>query len=183
MYLHLKWRGELLGLKWGDIDFDNKRIYVKHSLYYISGQGLVLQSPKTASGKRNISITDDVINELQVYKLKKQEQLLKVGLKLTKDHFVVSPYGGEPLNPNTIHKQFLYDIKLAGVKRIRFHDLRHTHATIMLELGENSKIVSERLGHSNVSITLDKYSHVTPNMQDSSAEHFAEAFRNISSKQ
>ncbi|WP_429894750.1 site-specific integrase [Heyndrickxia ginsengihumi] len=52
-------RGELLGLKWGDIDFDNKRIYVKHSLYYVSGQGLVLQSSKTASGKRNISITDD----------------------------------------------------------------------------------------------------------------------------
>lgn len=117
----------------------------KDSLYYISGQGLVLQTPKTHNGKRN----------------KKQAQLLKVGLKLIEDHFVVSAFGGEPVNPNTILKQFLYDSKLAGMKRIRFHDLRHTHATIMLEIGENSKVVSERLGHSNVSITLDKYSHVT----------------------
>ncbi|MFE4429338.1 tyrosine-type recombinase/integrase [Peribacillus butanolivorans] len=74
-----------------------------------------------------------------------------------------------------MHKQFLYDSKLAGMNRIRFHDLRHTHATIMLEIGENSKMVSERLGHSNVSTTLDKYSHVTQNIQDSSAENFSKA--------
>lgn len=71
-----------------------------------------------------------------------------MGLKLIEDHFVVSAFGEEPVNPNTIHKQFLYDIKLAGRKRIRFHDLRHTHAIIMLEIGENSKVVSERLGYS-----------------------------------
>ncbi|MEW5549140.1 site-specific integrase [Peribacillus frigoritolerans] len=152
-----------------------KRIFLQHSLYYISGQGLVLQTPKTHSGKRNISITNEMIEELQSYKVKKQAQLLKVGLKLIEDHFVVSAFGGEPVNPNTIHKQFLYDIKLAGMKRIRFHDLRHTHATIMLEIGENSKVVSERLGHSKVSITLDKYSHVTQNIQDSSAENFSKA--------
>lgn len=61
------------------------------------------------------------------------------------------------------------------MKRHRFHDLRHTHATIMLEIGENSKMVSERLGHSHFSITLDKYSHVTQNIQDSSAENFSKA--------
>ncbi|MFD4928421.1 site-specific integrase [Peribacillus butanolivorans] len=143
-------------IKWKDIDFNKKRIFVQHSLYYISGQGLVLQTP---SGKRN----------------KKQAQLLKVGLKLIEDHFVVSAFDGELVNPNTIHKQLLYDSKLAGMKRTRFHDLRHTHATIMLEIGENSKMVSERLGHSNVSITLDKYSHVTQNIQDSSAENFSKA--------
>ncbi|MFS0887751.1 tyrosine-type recombinase/integrase [Peribacillus frigoritolerans] len=141
----------------------------------MSGQGLVLQTPKTHSGKRNISITNEMIEELQLYKVKKQAQLLKVGLKLIEDHFVVSAFGGEPVNPNTIHKQFLYDIKLAGMKRIRFHDLRHIHATIMLEIGENSKVVSERLGYSKVSITLDKYSHVTQNIQDSTAENFSKA--------
>ncbi|PEO50867.1 hypothetical protein CN563_00185 [Bacillus sp. AFS026049] len=114
----------------------------------MSGQGLVLQTPKTHSGKRNISITNERIEELQIYKVKKQAQLLKVGLKLIEDHFVVSAFGEEPVNPNTIHKQVLYDIKLAGRKRIRFHDLRHTHAIIMLEIGENSKVVSERLGYS-----------------------------------
>ncbi|WP_397318340.1 tyrosine-type recombinase/integrase [Peribacillus simplex] len=100
------------------------------------------------------------MEELQSYKVKKQAQLLKVWLKLIEDHFVVSAFGGKPVNPNTIHKQFLYDIKLAGRKRIRFHDLRHTHATIMLEIGENSKVVSERLGHSKVTITKD-YSEYT----------------------
>lgn len=83
-----------------------------------------------------------------------------MGLKLIEDHFVVSAFGGEPVNPNTIHKQFLYETMLAGMKRIRFHDLRHTHATIMLEIGENSKVVSEKLGHSKVSITLDKFTHL-----------------------
>lgn len=176
-------RGEILGLKWSDIDFEKKRIYVQHSLYYISGQGLVLQTPKTNSGNRNISITDEMISELQSYKVKKQEQLLKVGMKLSSEHFVVSAFGGEPLNPNTIYKQFSYDSNLAGMKKIRFHDLRHTHATIMLEIGESSKVVSERLGHSNVSITLDKYSHVTSNIQDSSAENFSKALREKSSEQ
>ncbi|GKU82564.1 hypothetical protein NCCP28_19600 [Niallia sp. NCCP-28] len=175
-------RGELLGLRWGDIDLDKKRFYIKHSLYYISGKGLVLQTPKTSSGTRNISITDDVILELKSYKLKKQQQLLQVGQKLSDEHFVISAFGGEPVNPNTIHKQFLYDIKLAGVKRIRFHDLRHTHATIMLEIGESSKVVSERLGHSNVSMTLDKYSHVTSNLQDTSAENFSKALRKSTSE-
>ncbi|WP_255263998.1 hypothetical protein [Peribacillus butanolivorans] len=127
------------------MDFNKKRIFVQHSLYYISGQGLVLQTPKTHSGKRNISITNEMIGELQSYKVKKQKQLLKVGLKLIEDHFVVSAFGGELVNPNTIHKQLLYDSKLAGMKRTRFHDSRHTHATIMLEIGENSKMVSERL--------------------------------------
>lgn len=108
---------------------------------------------------------------------------MKVGTKLTDEHFVVSAYGGEPLNPNTIYKQFLYDTKLADLKRIRFHDLRHTHATIMLEIGESPKVVSERLGHANVSITLDKYSHVTPNLQTESAENFAKALRKTSSEQ
>ncbi|MEH7126333.1 tyrosine-type recombinase/integrase [Bacillus sp. JJ1773] len=69
------------------------------------------------------------------------------------------------------------------MKKIRFHDLGHTHATIMLEIGENSKVVSERLGHSNVAITLDKYSHVTSNLQDSSAEIFSKALQKSDSNQ
>ncbi|PAD67073.1 hypothetical protein CHH83_20790 [Bacillus sp. 7586-K] len=68
-------------------------------------------------------------------------------------------------------------------KRIRFHDLRHTHATIMLEIGESPKVVSQRLRHANVSITLDKYSHVTPNLQTESAENFSKALRKTSSEQ
>ncbi|MGG3890015.1 tyrosine-type recombinase/integrase [Metabacillus fastidiosus] len=123
------------------------------------------------------------MEELKSYKLKKQEQLLKVGSKLNEDHFVISAFGGELVNPNTIHKQFLYDTKLAGVKRIRFHDLRHTHATIMLEIRKSAKVVSERLGHANVSITLDNYSHVTPNLQTESAENFSKALRKTSSEQ
>lgn len=173
-------RGEILALKWKDIDFERKRLLVEHSLYYIPSEGLVLQTPKTSSGKRNISIDDDVIEEIKNYKIKKQEQLLKVGMKLFDDHFVISSFGGEPINPNTIHKQFLYDIKLTGVKRIRFHYLRHTHATIMLQIGESAKVVSERLGHANVSITLDKYSHVTPNLQMESAKNFSDALKKTS---
>jgi integrase len=80
-------RGELLGLKWGDIDFDKRRIHIRHALYYIAGQGLVLQSPKTSSGKRNISITDDVIAELQAYKIKKTGATIKSRIKVKQGSF------------------------------------------------------------------------------------------------
>lgn len=120
---------------------------------------------------------------MKSYRVKKQEQLFKVGMKLSNEHFIVSAYRGEPVNPNTIHKQFIYDVKLASVKRIEYHDLRHTHATIMLEIGESPKVVSERLGHANVSITLDRYSHVTPNLGLNQLKIFQKSFKKSSSEQ
>ncbi|HLS07741.1 site-specific integrase [Lentibacillus sp.] len=171
-------RGELLGLKWSDVNFENNTISVSRSLYYVPDEGIVTHEPKTLHSIRSISISDEVLNRLREYQTCQKEKMLLTGNHLSDSHFIISPSAGSPLNPNTVHKLFLYDIKKAGLKRIRFHDLRHTHATIMLKLGEHPKIVSERLGHTNIQTTMNKYSHVTPNMQKGSATRFEDAFKN-----
>ena len=84
------------------------------------------------------------------------------------------------MDPRGINEHFEKCIERAGVPKIRFHDMRHTHATIMLKLGEHPKVVSERLGHSNVNITLNTYSHVLPNMQQDAARKLFEAFKDAS---
>ncbi|SEH74282.1 Phage integrase family protein [Halobacillus karajensis] len=172
-------RGEILGLQWSDIDFENHVISITKSLYYISGQGITQQHPKTDSGTRTIALSESVITALSQYQKEKKAQLCHAGMELTSSCYVISDYGSSPINPQTVHKFFLYDINQCEVPRIRFHNLRHTHATIMLQLGEHAKIVSERLGHADVQTTLNLYSHVTPNMQKDSAIRFDEAFKNI----
>ncbi|WP_163530703.1 site-specific integrase [Halobacillus ihumii] len=172
-------RGEILGLQWSDINFENHVISITKSLYYISGKGITQQHPKTDSGMRTIALSESVIIALSQYRKEKKAQLFRAGMKLTPSCYVISDNGSSPINPQTVHKFFLYDIKRSEVPRIRFHDLRHTHATIMLQLGEHAKVVSERLGHADVQTTLNLYSHVTPNMQKDSAIRFDEAFKNI----
>src|SRR5699024_834434 len=130
-------RGELLGLKWSDVNFENNTISVSRSLYYVPDEGIVTHEPKTLHSIRSISISDEVLNRLREYQTCQKEKMLLTGNHLSDSHFIISPSAGSPLNPNTVHKLFLYDIKKAGLKRIRFHDLRHTHATIMLKLGEH----------------------------------------------
>jgi len=87
-------------------------------------------------------------------------------------NFVFIRLDGSPINPNTITLAFRRIIKRAGLTDIRIHDLRHTHATLMLKAGIHPKVVSERLGHANIGITLDIYSHVLPGMQEAAAEKF-----------
>jgi len=98
--------------------------------------------------------------------------MAKLGTSLTEDGFVFTRQDGEPLDPNLVSRSFGKMIKNAGLSHIRLHDLRHTHATMMLEAGVHPKVVSERLGHASISITLDTYSHVLPGLQEAAAEKF-----------
>ena len=95
-----------------------------------------------------------------------------LGKPLTDDDFVFSRPDGNPINPNAITRAFARILRKADLPHIRVHDLRHTHATLMLKAGVHPKVVSERLGHANVSITLDTYSHVLPGLQEAAAERF-----------
>ncbi|WP_111643807.1 tyrosine-type recombinase/integrase [Paranoxybacillus vitaminiphilus] len=105
------------------------------------------------------------------------ERQLQFGIPYSETGYITSNLKGEPLNPNYVYNHFSQMIKKSGVRRIRFHDLRHTHATIMLQLGEHPKVVSERLGHSSIEMTMNTYSHVTPDMQQESSNRFERAMR------
>lgn len=102
---------------------------------------------------------------------------MKLGQGYQDHGLIVCNWNGAPIDPVDLGRDFRAAIKIAGVPRIRFHDLRHTHATILLKIGEHPKVVSERLGHTSVTITLDTYSHVLPNMQKRLADRLEDALK------
>lgn len=168
-------RGEVLGLQWSDIDFQEGKIHIQRSLTRTK-QGLLFGPTKTAKSKRQISISPYVIEKLLQFQ-KKQNGFKDAFGDAYHDHdLIVCTEDGKPKEPRNLLREYYQLIKEAHVPRISFHDLRHTHATLMLSIGENPKIVAERLGHSRVGITLDVYSHVNADMQDKAATKFEEAY-------
>jgi integrase len=118
-----------------------------------------------------------VIHELKKYRVWQMEIQLQFGIPYSEVGYITSNLKGEPLNPNYVYNHFFKMIEKAGVKKIRFHDLRHTHATIMLQLGEHPKVVSERLGHSSIEMAMNTYSHVTSDTKQESSDRFERAMR------
>ncbi|AXF39523.1 tyrosine-type recombinase/integrase [Paenibacillus larvae] len=159
-------KGEILGLQWDHVDFKNKNICVQQTIVY-AGNKLYLKRPKTAAAYRTISLPDFVVNYLRQYKLKQSQN---------SSNLVVTGSKHDLLYPSVLDKHLKHDFTLCDVPKIRFHDFRHTHATILLQMGENPKVVQERLGHANINVTLGTYSHVLPNMQKAVAEKLNSAF-------
>lgn len=170
-------RGEVLALTWDNIDLHEQKINVTQNLLY-DEEGFRFTTLKTNSSYRQISIDEDLANELKKYKAKQNHFKLALGSEYNDQNLVCSREDGRPIYFRTLSIHLDNLIRKANVPKIRLHDLRHTHATILLKLGENPKIVSERLGHSKVSMTLDVYSHVTPDMQKSTADKFGNALKN-----
>lgn len=168
-------QGEILGLRWKDIDEENQTISIVQTLSH-KGQELSVGA-KTESSNRHISIDSQTL--MQILKVKpkqKEEMMLNRPVYNDSNDLVVRTSTGAPLSPRNLLRTFYSIIKKAGVKNIRFHDLRHTHASLLLKQGVNPKIVSERLGHANVRITLDTYSHLLPNLQKDTANEFGKMF-------
>jgi integrase len=163
-------RGEILGLKWEDVDLDRGGVSVRRTLSRGKGGTWELGTPKTAAGRRSIALPPSVVAALKRHRIHQLERRVELG-PLWKDlGFVFTNTTGGPLAVNVLDGRFRSLIKAAGVPRIRFHDLRHTCATLMLANGEHPKVVAERLGHSDVGITLNRYSHVSPDMQRAAAD-------------
>ncbi len=166
-------QGELLGLKWSDVDWVNRRLRIQRQVQRIRG-GLVFSEPKTAAGRRVIALGVATIQAL------KKQQFFQVGRihdigSLWQDYDLIFPSSiGTPLDPSNLYHSFKQLLKKASLPNIRFHDLRHTAATLMLQQGTYPKIVQERLGHSDIIMTLNTYSHVLPVMQDEVAEKLDE---------
>jgi integrase len=163
-------RGEVLGLKWEDVDLARGMLAVRRTLSRGVGGGYIFGVPKTAHGRRSIALPKSVVDSLKKHRTAQVELRLKVGEAYdSKLDMVFANALGEPIHPNTLAARFTKLQAQAGVPKIRIHDLRHTSATLMLANGEHPKIVQERLGHSDVSMTLNRYSHVTMDMQKDAA--------------
>jgi len=163
-------QGELLGLKWSDLDWTSRRIQVQRQVQRRKGDGLVFCEPKSASGRRVIVLGKSTIEKLREYKNNQLKERILLGEKW-QDYDLIFPSPiGTPFDPSNVLKAYKDCLKRAGLPNLRFHDLRHSAATLMLQQGVNPKIVSERLGHSDISLTLNTYSHVLPPMQEEAAE-------------
>lgn len=157
--------GEALGLKWDDIDMKKGRVHVQRALSRTK-EGWKLGEPKTPRSRRSIPLPPSVIADLKEHRAVQVEKRLKT--KDYADHnLVFADENGDPLKHNNIYRHnFRPFLKDAGLHPLRLYDLRHTCATLLLMAGENPKVASERLGHASITLTLDTYSHVLPDMQD-----------------
>ena len=155
-------RGELLGLRWGDVDFDSSQIAIVQTVSKVNGR-IVVGQPKTSGSRRTVYVHDTTMKALRQQRQLQAEERLAAGPAWEADNDLVfrNEMGG-PVNPERFSRHFRQLVEESDVPRIRLHDLRHTNATLSLKAGVHPKVVSERLGHSSIAITLDLYSHVTP---------------------
>lgn len=160
--------GEILGLQWADVDLKKGIIYIRQSMMRKEDGTLALTQTKTPKSRRAIEIGPDTIKKLKAHKIEQASWKLAAGEAWQENNLVCCLQDGRAINPNSLSSRFSKLVRKAGLN-LGFHDLRHTHATMLLKAGVHPKIVSERLGHSTVGMTLDVYSHVLPTMQREAA--------------
>ncbi len=174
-------RGEAVALRWKNIDLLGLELNVVETAYRIRKE-FIIKEPKTLHSKRAVSLSPSLAALLREYREAQEVMRNKMGNPLTDEDFVFSWPDGRPLDPDVVTKAFHRIAGKAGITNIRLHDLRHTHATLMLKAGVHPKVVSERLGHANIGITLDIYSHVLPGLQEAAAEKFDRIFEEAANK-
>lgn len=163
-------RGEALGLRWDDIDDTTRRVVLTHTIGTIAGQ-VTTGTPKSGRG-RTVAIDPGLLEQLHAHRAAQTRQ--RMAAPAWAEHGIVfTRRDGRPHNPDTISRAFKHAAAAAGLPPIRLHDLRHGWATLALQAGVNPKLVQERLGHANVTITLAVYSHVLPSMHDAAASTIA----------
>jgi integrase len=166
-------RGELLGLPWSNVDLPSRRLYVAQSWISV-GYVAQMSEPKTARGRRVIPVDATTIAALHEWRLRQAEEFSGTPLITAPAEFVFTTLAGTLLHPQSISDRFSRIVAEAGLPRIRFHDLRHTFATNALRAGIPPKVVSEILGHTSVSFTLDVYTHAIPAMQADAVDQVAD---------
>ncbi|EOS8268468.1 site-specific integrase [Bacillus cereus] len=157
-------QGEILGLRWSDIDFKNGIIHIRQT---VTQDGRIKTGAKNDSSIRSIHIPSILINELLAHKDRIESEKQQFGAEYNDHDLVVCTQNGKPIIPRNFRQFFKETTKRVGLPRIRVHDLRHTHATMLIEQNVNVKLISSRLGHSSIKTTLDIYSHVLPSMDKS----------------
>ena len=165
-------RSELLALRWSDIDLLLCQLSVTRTIHRLHNGTIVFGEPKTGKSRRMVSLSPSTAIALREHREQQAQLRRSVGLTLSDDDLVFSQHDGKPLLPDSITQAWRKLARRTGLKGIRLHDARHTHASLMLKQGIHPKIVQERLGHASIQITLDTYSHVAPGLQQAAANRF-----------
>ncbi len=165
-------RGELLGLTWRRLDLDGARMEIAETVVMVGGQPTV-SAPKTAHSRRTVALDAETVRVLRDLRRAQAERRLLLGTAYKDSDLVFCREDGAPLRPDTVAARFKRLARAAGVPVIRWHDLRHSHATLALQAGVHPKVVSDRLGHASVAFTMDVYSASIPAMQADAADTVA----------
>ena len=163
-------QGELLGLKWKDFDQEAGTLHIQRQVQWVKGKAQ-FKEPKTSKSRRTVMLPQVAVKALQKHRAVQAEQRLANGNRWQDQGLIFTSEVGTAINQSNLLSKSFYPLReKAEVPKIRFHDLRHTAATLLLQQGVHPKIVQERLGHSQISLTLDTYSHVLPTMQQEAAD-------------
>lgn len=168
-------RGEIAALRWRHVELVAGQLAVIESAEQTRA-GVRYKEPKNGRA-RTVALPMLVVTELRAHRARQAEELLKLGKRFDDSDFVVAQADGSPLRPHSLGQEWTRFVITTDLPRIRFHDLRHAHATHLLASGVHPKVASERLGHSKIGITLDLYSHVLPGMQEDAAARVDGALR------
>lgn len=162
-------RGELLALRWDDIDFKQNILRVRKNM--VNGEkGCIIKAPKSEAGIRDISLGNDVMSVLKAARVQYMTDLFEYGVGFQNLNFVIHQKDGSPLKPDSMTQKWQRFLEANDLPKIRLHDLRHSNATALIQAGVNPRVVQQRLGHSDVNITLNTYTHVLPEMDIDAAE-------------
>jgi integrase len=172
-------RGEALGLRWSDLDLDTGRASIRQTVIAIR-HTVMIGTPKTAKGRRTVTLDSGTVAALREHRRRQAAERLLMGAGWSDNDFVFCHPDGTMLHPERFSRGFLETVARIGLPRIRLHDLRHGWATLALQAGIHPKVVQERLGHANIAITLDTYSHVVAGLHENAAEDVAALFRPVS---
>lgn len=166
-------RGEALGLRWEDVDLEAGRLSVRRALIPM-GAAVIVSEPKTAKSRRSIALDPGTVEALKAQAQRQLDDQDEWGQAWNDSGLVFTREDGEAWHPEVVSRLFRQAMKRSLLPVVRLHDPRHTHATLALRAGIHLKVVSERLGHATIAITLDTYSHAIPAMQEEAAAKIAD---------
>ena len=169
-------RGELLALRWHDINFEDRSLQVRRTVNRYTGHGFVETEPKTPKSRRKITIPQFAVEMLRQHRTRQLEARLQVGTAWQEHDLVFCNTSGNFLLSDRLREMLEKLLKEAELPHMRFHDLRHSAATILLSMGIHPKVVQELLGHSTISLTMDTYSHVLPSMHQNAMDRMDNLF-------
>jgi integrase len=158
--------GELLAMKWGNLDWHRRQYFVKERLYKRR-----FVEPKSATSKRTVNLPPIVLEALRAHRARQAERKLQVGGAYQDDDLIFCAALGTPMDRgNVLKRDFWPLLKQAGLRRVRFHDLRHTFATLLIDQGESPKYIQAQLGHASIQVTMDRYGHLLPDVHQQAAQ-------------
>jgi integrase len=169
--------GEITGLRWQDIDFEKGGLQVRRTVTYYARYGYIESEPKSAKSKRPIMLSPLLIEVLKLHRTRQLTARIKAGPVWSDRDLVFCVRHGGYINPNDVRNALSNVLATADLPGIKFHDLRHSAASLLLAMGIHPKVVQELLGHSTISMTMDIYSHVIPSLQREAVEKLSALFQ------